>query len=632
MGNIVSYFRARPGQAPAVEQTMLAREITEETREKQDDPDSILQHEVVEIKLEEVEEALENIDDFAVIHKDSECNNGDNVDEGNYSQTEEISCLTEVEIPCKIESIQTDEENAEPGPESYFEATMIVEDDIPETMTERSKPEQAELPLPISDTSSIEAINEEVDKVVGEFDVIQETKILDTERNNSETVVEVNDAQEETISCTSAQADSIPQTASLQQNMGISVPKEEVSGIQTKLHYEEAQYDTSKTCSESVDLLVHTDMNGSSKDLDRKSMGQKTLQEKDIDKESLEDRETLHKPVDSRETVHETEEDMGTVQETTPFKEQAQWVTDNTDIESVGSIHNLDADSIDQVSNANEIGQLRIGNLEMGNSVQIIVQEKVTLQETEEEMKTVQETEKDIKTAQVTVEDNEKVPEIEQDNGTVEDKKRDLEKDKTTVHENLKYKEAAQEIVEYEGTAEDKKMVTAIDHMKEQVAVEEKETIEDTETAKETVEDKYTEQDPLEENETIQERTAPEYKETAEDIVIVQEIELDEEKVRETTPVKQVKLSTDITDLESNGSVEDSEVDLIEQDSNGNENGQVIIDNLAMTNAGSIMVIDEVIIKADDKQDAEVDNMFSAGAVVLKNILADSASFENKSV
>merc|ERR1712106_766057 len=152
----------------------------------------------------------------------------------------------------------------------------------------------------------------------------------------------------------------------------------------------------------------------------------------------------------------------------------------------------------------------------------------------------------------------------------------------------------------------------------------------DTETAKETVEDKYTEQDPLEENETIQERTAPEYKETAEDIVIVQEIELDEEKVRENTPVEQVKLSTDITDLESNGSVEDSEVDLIEQDSNGNENGQVIIDNSAMTNAGSIMVIDEVIIKADDKQDAEVDNMFSAGAVVLKNILADSASFENK--
>merc|ERR1712106_647681 len=150
------------------------------------------------------------------------------------------------------------------------------------------------------------------------------------------------------------------------------------------------------------------------------------------------------------------------------------------------------------------------------------------------------------------------------------------------------YKEAAQEIVEYEGTAEDKKMVTAIDHMKEQVAVEEKETIEDTETAKETVEDKYTEQDPLEENETIQERTTPEYKETAEDIVIVQEIELDEEKVRESTPVKQVKFSTDITDLESNGSVEDSEDDLIEQDSNG-----------------SIMVIDEGIIKADDKQDAE---------------------------
>merc|ERR1711892_440935 len=176
------------------------------------------------------------------------------------------------------------------------------------------------------------------------------------------------------------------------------------------------------------------------------------------------------------------------------------------------------------------------------------------------------------------------------------------------------------------GTAEDKKMVTAIDHMKEQVAVEEKETIEDTETAKETVEDKYTEQDPSEETETIQERTAPEYKETAEDIVI----ELDEEKVRETSPVKQGKLSTDITDLESNGSIEDSEVDLIEQDSNGN--GQVIIDNLAMTNAGSIMVIDEVIIKADDKQDDEVDNMFSAGAVVLKNILADSASFENKSV
>merc|ERR1711892_337541 len=104
---------------------------------------------------------------------------------------------------------------------------------------------------------------------------------------------------------------------------------------------------------------------------------------------------------------------MGTVQETTAFKEQALLVTYNTDIEGVGSIHNLDADSIDQVSKANEIGQLRIGNLEMANSVQIIVEDKVTLQETEEEKKPVQETEKDIKIAQVTVEDNEKVPEIE---------------------------------------------------------------------------------------------------------------------------------------------------------------------------------------------------------------------------
>ena len=49
MGNNVSYFRARPGQAAAVEQTMLAREITEETREKQTDPDIIRQHEVGDV-------------------------------------------------------------------------------------------------------------------------------------------------------------------------------------------------------------------------------------------------------------------------------------------------------------------------------------------------------------------------------------------------------------------------------------------------------------------------------------------------------------------------------------------------------------------------------------------------------
>ena len=37
MGNIVSYFRAKPGQAGAVEQTKLAREIPDDTREKKDE-------------------------------------------------------------------------------------------------------------------------------------------------------------------------------------------------------------------------------------------------------------------------------------------------------------------------------------------------------------------------------------------------------------------------------------------------------------------------------------------------------------------------------------------------------------------------------------------------------------------
>ena len=48
MGNIVSYFRAKPGQAAAVEQTKLSREITEDTREKTDEVVIIHQEEVRE--------------------------------------------------------------------------------------------------------------------------------------------------------------------------------------------------------------------------------------------------------------------------------------------------------------------------------------------------------------------------------------------------------------------------------------------------------------------------------------------------------------------------------------------------------------------------------------------------------
>ena len=48
MGNIVSYFRAKPGQAAAVEQTKLSREIIEETREKTDELVIIHQQQVRE--------------------------------------------------------------------------------------------------------------------------------------------------------------------------------------------------------------------------------------------------------------------------------------------------------------------------------------------------------------------------------------------------------------------------------------------------------------------------------------------------------------------------------------------------------------------------------------------------------
>jgi len=605
MGNIVSYFRARPGQAAAVEQTMLAREITEETREKQTDPDIIRQHEVgdaLEIKLEEVEEAVEDIDDFA--HKASERDKRDNTDKGNDSQTEEISCLIEVTIPCKIESIQPDEKYNQPIVETYLEAnSIVIEDDIPETMNEMTKPEQNVMPLPISNSSSIEAINEEVEEVIGDFDVIQEDKIFDTEINKSETLVEVNNSQGEKMSCTIVQADPIPQTASLQ--------------------YEEAQYVTSKTCSESVDHLVNTDMNCSSTDLETKSMCQKTLQEtvkdKDTAEESVEARETLNKAVGSRETVHETEEDMEieknpeevkktaqetveekeTVRETTQFKEQAQRVTDNdnTDIENIGSIENSDADLIDQVSNTNEIGQDSIDNLEMVNSVEMIV------------------------------EDKEMVPETVKYNETVEDKKRvrEIVEDNAPVNEMLDM-ETAKETFEYEETAEDKKTVkvTVVDYINGQEAAEDKETVKETIEEEEIVKDKDTEQGTLEDKERIQERadeneTAPEILETAEDKATVQETVLDEEKVQETTPAKeQIKLSIDI---ESIGSVEDSEVELINQDSN---------DNLEKTNA--VNNIDEDILKSDEKQDAEVNKMVPTGSVVLKNLLSDSASFDNKSV
>eukprot|EP00091_Calanus_sinicus_P005866 TRINITY_DN16399_c0_g1_i1.p1 TRINITY_DN16399_c0_g1~~TRINITY_DN16399_c0_g1_i1.p1 ORF type:complete len:129 (-),score=44.52 TRINITY_DN16399_c0_g1_i1:151-513(-) len=78
MGNIVSYFRAKPEQADAVQQTKLAREITEDTMEKNDEQVIIHQQDVEEEltpstneaedkRLEEIEDAEESFDDFDVI-------------------------------------------------------------------------------------------------------------------------------------------------------------------------------------------------------------------------------------------------------------------------------------------------------------------------------------------------------------------------------------------------------------------------------------------------------------------------------------------------------------------------------------------------------------------------------------